>query len=925
MENSAKNLLLSKLNQYNTVNNYNNISLSEEQFKEFMLLFKDTEHNEESKEQIQNLISNIYSESARIINKEDSLYYIKNSDREKLMEYVNKLELFKVFFKEENEQTTIFFENLFCILIRIDSKRILSLFYHLPEYLKKKEKILYLYGCALQENKLYDDAIDIFDNLWKEKKQKDSFIQKLFCLLLQKNYDEVYKLTKNIREKDLDEYGFIPSYYLIARSYKEEMTENDIKKLNSKYINKPLFCLNAASVIKNKINKKSREIKEYIRKGYRRLNELPFNLSVVSIFANQCLIINENVLTIKYLSNNAENSIYLNILLLNAFVKLESKDEKDWQDMQLIIDFLETEQVDNIDINKAKAQLSLDKNKQLEAIRYLEKSFEINNCEETAANCLQLIIDNNDENEKTNQYINYLEKSKNPNMVMLAAQGWQYIENKEQAKNIAIKAMYLLNGKYDEKIYWNFWLLFFDYSKNIDVDELKSVTQNCGVILKKIEDSRINKIIIDSEIIEEYRILDIKCFPKSNDIAISLSNMEKNEHVKIDDKEYEIIRILTKEGIIKSEVINEVRRRDTNNKYFKEFKVNIEGDDPLKEIRQYIKSSNDNVRNKLDYYDIEKEMNERGIYSIPLSFFSNNAMDYQAIEELLLYNNEMKFYAGNVIEEDISNQDIVVDLTTMVMLKQLDKLELLKPCIDNIYITKSLKNKVSFLFKSALNEEEKTLKLVLDSNENLCKYETKKEDKKYHVDFWRDILSLINRCNIVEYEATIKENVFDKSQIDMLNFAIENGKIYVCEDLFIKKFANALSKNNLTTTNACTFLNKLLYDKNISEYIKSIKFLSKCKYIYCTNHLMLFYLATDILNIDVLEKKEEYKSDFIEIIGNLLCTKFLYNCYILMIREFLKIYWKYSKNTNESMKFFNEICEKVQEKSKEHNVMFRNY
>ena len=162
MENSAKNLLLSKLNQYNTVNNYNNISLSEEQFKEFMLLFKDTEHNEESKEQIQNLISNIYSESARIINKEDSLYYIKNSDREKLMEYVNKLELFKVFFKEENEQTTIFFENLFCILIRIDSKRILSLFYHLPEYLKKKEKILYLYGCALQENKLYDDAIDIF-------------------------------------------------------------------------------------------------------------------------------------------------------------------------------------------------------------------------------------------------------------------------------------------------------------------------------------------------------------------------------------------------------------------------------------------------------------------------------------------------------------------------------------------------------------------------------------------------------------------------------------------------------------------------------------------------------------------------------------------------------------------------------------------
>ena len=197
MENNSKFNLFSKVEQSNNINNYS-ISLSDEQFKEYM---KATKSNN-TKIEIQNIINSIFEDSANIVNKKDSIFYINKKDKEKLVGYIDKLETFKVFFNEKEEQTTIFYINMFSILIRINCKRILSLFHELPIYLKSNNEILYIYGCALSESKLYDEAIEIFDDLYKENNNIYAFIQKLLCLLLQNKYSDLYELTKNIKKQE---------------------------------------------------------------------------------------------------------------------------------------------------------------------------------------------------------------------------------------------------------------------------------------------------------------------------------------------------------------------------------------------------------------------------------------------------------------------------------------------------------------------------------------------------------------------------------------------------------------------------------------------------------------------------------------------------------------------------------------------------
>ena len=79
MENNSKFNLFSKVEQSNNINNYS-ISLSDEQFKEYM---KATKSNN-TKIEIQNIINSIFEDSANIVNKKDSIFYINKKDKEKM-------------------------------------------------------------------------------------------------------------------------------------------------------------------------------------------------------------------------------------------------------------------------------------------------------------------------------------------------------------------------------------------------------------------------------------------------------------------------------------------------------------------------------------------------------------------------------------------------------------------------------------------------------------------------------------------------------------------------------------------------------------------------------------------------------------------------------------------------------------------------
>jgi len=912
MENNSKFSFLSKVDQSNTINNYN-ITLTDEQFKEYL---KST-NTSNTKNDIQTIINTIFEDAAKIVNKSDSIFYISKNDKETLKEYIDKLEIFKPFFKDQDEQTTMFFKNIISILIRIDSRKILSLFYELPSYLKNDDEILYNYGCALSENKLYDDAINIFDEIYNKSHYIYAFIQKILCLLLQKKYDIVYNLTKVLKKDEFDQYGYLASYYLISKFERENLTENQIKKLNAKFNDKPLFYSTASLIIKTRINRKSKNIKDYVKKGITLLEGLEFSISVTTIFVEQCTNLGVERYISKYLIKNANGSIHLNSLLLNFLIKIKDKKEEEFKTMRSVIDFLEKEKTDIIDINKAKAQLSLDEHKQLEAIKYLSVSFDLEENEDVASKCLQLIINNHDDNKNISNYIKCLKKSKNPRNVMLAAHGLQFIKNQSEAKSTAIQSLYLLGNKYDKDIYRWFWgISMFDEDKKDP--NLEFVSCNTATILQNTFNNTRKVIIIDDSLTELHSIMDAECYPRNDPISISLINKEKNEEIKIENNTYQITEILTKDCYFTRKVMQKLRKSNKNNKYFKEFTFNENSDDPFKEIKELLIKDREYLTNKLEQYDVEKNNNTDGFNSLPLSFFCDEDKNYQSIIDLLLYNKDMKLYCGSTNMVNINNQNIVVDLTSLVLLKEINKLELITPFIKNMYITKSLKNKVNSIFQKVSNEKEKTMRLFVDDCNNLCSTETTKESKKNDIDFWRDILLLINQCNVVEFESNLNSDHFDKSQFDMFSLAIEKNMIYICDDLTIAKLVYSLSKGNTTITNSCSFINSI-YKSKPTEYIKTMHNLTELKYIHCIDCLSLFYLTINVLNI---QNEAEYRNYYKEIIHNILQSKFLYECHISTIYQFLSVTFKLFKVTPDSNELFDIILEETKERSKEFKIEF---
>ena len=253
--------------------------------------------------------------------------------------------------------------------------------------------------------------------------------------------------------------------------------------------------------------------------------------------------------------------------------------------------------------------------------------------------------------------------------------------------------------------------------------------------------------------------------------------------------------------------------------------------------------------------------------------------------EYLFYNKNSKFYAGEKNYYKLSKEKLVIDLTSLITLKEINQLTLLEKYKASLYFTKSLKNKLLAIFDSVTNEKIDGMKIFVDDDNNLRKTETTKESKKYNIDYWREIIAIVNNSNIIEYESDFDLDSFDKSQIDMLNMAIEEDMIYICDDLFIRKLANSISKNKIRMTNSSSLIDDFFYtDPNL--YLEAMNQLTSFNFIYCIDCYSLYNILLSIVKIN---KIDDHMQLFETIIRNILKTKFLYELHIEAIRKFLII------------------------------------
>jgi len=832
-----------------------------------------------SKEDVQKIINNLFNVAGDIVNNEDSLFYISGKNIKILTDCVSKLELFKEYFsKYTDKQSQIFYNNLFSILFVLNLEKVISLYDETPIVFKNEKHILYIYGCALEFLDKHDDAITIFDDLYTKTKDITYFVQKLICLFDKKAYKEVYNLTKSLKKNEYDEYGFTSSLQMLSMvEIKKINSENDIKRLRSKFNDKPLFYSSASYLIHEHFNKNSPIINDYMKEGLILLKGCPLFIKVN--FLEKTTQLEEEKQLLRFLKDNLENSIHLKVILLKMLQNESKKEKEDFKTMKDIVDELEKKEIDVIDINKAKAQISLDNHKELEAINYLSIAYDSNKEENTAFIILNLIIKNNDDNPNIQDYIDCLKKSTNPKYVISAAAGYNFLKNKIESSRMANKALYLLKNKIDEDIYIKYFGLMM-LEANTEEDNFEVVKTDCAVYLKDKDNNIV--VVIDNDLSSNTSLFSAKCYTTNSREAISLINKEKNDIFILEGKQYEIVNIIHKNSFFVRNISEKIRGSNIDKKYFREFV----GDNAINEIKEMLIEDRKRSQEKFDRYDVEKNVDNKEINTLPLSFFcNNNDRTYKEIMEYLFYNKNSKFYAGEKNYYKLSKEKLVIDLTSLITLKEINQLTLLEKYKASLYFTKSLKNKLLAIFDSVTNEKIDGMKIFVDDDNNLRKTETTKESKKYNIDYWREIIAIVNNSNIIEYESDFDLDSFDKSQIDMLNMAIEEDMIYICDDLFIRKLANSISKNKIRMTNSSSLIDDFFYtDPNL--YLEAMNQLTSFNFIYCIDCYSLYNILLSIVKIN---KIDDHMQLFETIIRNILKTKFLYELHIEAIRKFLII------------------------------------
>ena len=829
-------------------------------------------------------LNKLYKKFGDIVNSFDASFYISSVNREVLKSSIDQMELFEDDFAKGSDAGRIYYNNLFVLLFRFDKQKFIEKYRTVPEYAKNEVNNKYLYSIALYELGDKEQAFNVIDDILNEYNDDRYIIQKGFYLFVDGNIKELKKLLARANRKN-DELGYYGVFDLEV-SYSKTRNLKVLKRLNSKYKNKPLYHIRMAEII-NEIDKSNeKDIKDNIKLSFVNIKETDL-LSVMKLIdtANR---VDQQEYFLKLTADKKYNSEIINSMLLDMLILKKDIDENDIKRIEeLKIKLIDSELIDMDIVN---AVLSLKRYKELEAIDFFNESFKKNKSLYTARNLINLVLKNNDTRnlDSLPTYINVLNKSNKPSDFILMSSAYMVLNNIEMALEYLYMGVISSQDNYD--YYMRFWAIHA--KSKIEKIEINNVNNDCVIELSNSSESL--KICMDKKIQLLFNINSfhgIK-FNKDKDFEINVLGKGVDDTVLYAGKKFTIKSIKHKYDSLLEIIFQKIN----NGSYFKTI-TKADDNDPLKGIKEFLKEQKDAMDKKFDAYDLELSKGP----GLPLSFFVyDEGKTFRDILLTLLFaNNKYKLFAGEINE--LCKEKIAIDITSLVLLEQFDLLEKLDTIKDKIYITQSTINAISKSFNYYLKNEDESLSICIDDNGELRKQEMSKEDNKKLQEFWRNILKISSKFNIVNHEAALEKDNLEACQIDTIDYSVNNDCILVTEDLLLRKFANSINQRVESTTNFLGLVEKICDDPNI--YINLICTLAHGKYIYCINEMSFLNMMRYSL------ENNEVQDKITEIINCLFETEFLYNIYFNIVYKVLlyMYYYEYIKD----IKFYNNILEQV--------------
>ena len=426
-----------------------------------------------------------------------------------------------------------------------------------------------------------------------------------------------------------------------------------LKKLNSKYKNKPLYHIRMAEII-NEIDKSNeKDIKDNIKLAFDNIKERDL-LSMMKLIdtANR---VDQQEYFLKLIRDKKYSSEIINSMLLDMLISKKDIDENDVKRIEELKIKLNDSEL--IDINIVNAVLSLKRHKELEAIDFFNKSFKKNKSLYASRNLINLVLKNNDTRnlDSLPTYINILNKSNIPSDFILMSSAYMVLNNTKMALEYLYMGVISSNDNYD--YYMRFWAIHA--KSKIERMKINSVNNDCVIELSNSSESL--KICMDKKIQLLFNISSfhgIK-FNKDKDFEINVLGKGVGDTVLYAGKKFTIKNIKHKYDILLDIIFPKIN----NGSYFKSI-TTADGDDPLKGIKEFLKEQKDAMDKKFDAYDLELS-NGPGL---PLSFFVyDEGKTFRDILLTLLFTNDKyKLFAGEINE--LCKEKIAIDITSLVLL-----------------------------------------------------------------------------------------------------------------------------------------------------------------------------------------------------------------------------------------------------------------
>ncbi|KGA95880.1 hypothetical protein AJ85_18045 [Alkalihalobacillus alcalophilus ATCC 27647 = CGMCC 1.3604] len=764
----------------------------------------------------------------------------------------------------------------------VNPQEILTDISELPEEIKNKEPVRLMLAEYYFVLKSYDEAIHIYEELYGNTKNRNILEKIIVCLYEKEDYKGIVSLIENTKAITVETaYSDIVTLYIIAYKKVSEY-DNLIEKINELeniYKNESLFYNIAARVVHG-------EDKElgvrYLSKALEKVDE---NVTTDEIFiiSETCKIMQRLDFGIELLQAINTDTTSLKIELAKFLV--DTQDATNIEKANRILEEIPENEI-NSNVLDLRAHINLYNDNYKEALNILTVLYqEVPNDYTAYLIILSKLNINDDSNAEL--YVRHLLRSENPVFLMMGAFAQKVLLSEINAgvKN-AYKSLAILKDKYVEQIYFQYIAFFLPFAgetlegvsipkEKVDIDCVVKIVDNDG-------ESRF--ICIEKGGLDGEYYLNCERYNENSEIALLLLGMKKGEKVCICDSNYTIEEIFDKYFYVYQHCAQKHFEINPESKGLRQF--SFDKDDPYQLIEKMVPILSENYEKK------KRIIEQVQRAQLPLSSVSNQ--DYSLMFDVIhhfYWSKDEIFNSGKPIPRQLGESDrIVIDLTTLVFLKVIDKLEVLDIFKDRIHITQSTYNVIEQSFNKSRETENTVGTMYLEEGLHPRINRITPEDHKRNMELWRDILLAVRTFNICD-ELDVPDLIPARLNVDIepIVLAHKLNGVFISEDLFIKNLKQYMYPGSLCT-NVMSLLDSY-YNVNkdkYCEYLDLLLELSKNKYYsICTPNNLVNILKECILKQQILLAEGTPSNKFILTIKNLLSDKRFVRVHLSIIRDII--------------------------------------